>query len=200
MKNIEKHFNHQSSMYEKAIRCNFIWRTIKAKEKMAVLTLLSAQKNEHILDAGSGPGIYAEILKNKGCQVICVDVASSMIDLVKQKGIVGRISDVEDFSIQQKFDKIICLGTLEFVRSPEKALSNLAAHLKPGGFMVILVPMRSILGYSYKMMHYLHGISIRIFSQDGIRSLLYKTGFKIDKMIEVSGLSCVIKIQPVQKS
>lgn len=199
MKNVENYFNNQSSTYESAIRNNFIWGKLKAKEKRIVLSLLSPQKNEYILDAGSGPGIYAEILKNKGCRVTCIDVAPSMIRLVKQKEIEGYALDIENFFFEQKFDKIICLGVLEFVAFPERALCNLARHLKEDGRIVLLIPIRNIPGYNYKMFHYLHGIHIRLFFLNEIKMLLHKTGLEIEKLIELFSLSYIIKIRPTVK-
>lgn len=200
MRNVEKYFNFRSHIYESAIRHNFIWETIKTKEKEIVLSLLSPQKNENILDAGSGPGIYAEILKDKGCRVICIDAASSMIRLVRQKGIEGYVLGIENFFFNLKFDKIICLGVLEFVSFPEKALCNLARHLKRDGCIVLIVPIRSIVGYSYKIIHYFHGIRIRMFSLNEIKLLLSKTGLEIERPVKLFGFSFVIKARPAERS
>ena len=90
------------------------------------------------------------------------------------------------------------MGALEFVHSPKKVLGNLARHLKEDGFIVLLVPMKTMLGYNYKLAHYFHGIHIRIFSLPEIKLPLYKSGLEIEEIVKICGLSCIIKIRPAQ--
>ena len=54
-------------------------------ERPATLSLLPDVKGKHVLDAGCGPGLYSEILLNRGAIVTAIDVSPKMIEFTKQR-------------------------------------------------------------------------------------------------------------------
>jgi len=54
-------------------------------ERPATLSLLPEVKGKRVLDAGCGPGAYAEWLADRGAQVVAVDVSPKMVSLARQR-------------------------------------------------------------------------------------------------------------------
>ena len=53
-------------------------------ERPATLALLPNVRGMQVLDAGCGPGAYAEELLNRGAHVISVDASDRMIELAQR--------------------------------------------------------------------------------------------------------------------
>jgi len=193
---IREYFDKQGSEYEHNIKRSFIWNLIKEREKEVLFKLLSPRSGEVILDAGSGPGIYAEALKKTGCDVVCVDISFCMIQAARQKGMEGHEVDIEHFVLSRRFDKIICAGVFEFISFPSLALINLKRHLKNNGAIVLLVPKRSCMGYAYKAIHRLHSLRIHLFSMNQLKALFEECRMRVVEVSGMYGLSWVLKIIP----
>lgn len=104
-----------------------------------VIDLLEDYKDQEylcVLDLGSGIGRnsipIAESLKNRNGKVVCVDLLESAIDKLHsysqkfgvEQFIVTRLSDIEQFTIEQEeYDIIIAVSALEHVSS-ERALKR----------------------------------------------------------------------------
>ncbi len=54
-------------------------------ERPATLSLLPEVKGKRILDAGCGPGVYAEWLADQGAEVVALDVSPKMIEFAKER-------------------------------------------------------------------------------------------------------------------
>ncbi|MGD8834297.1 MAG: methyltransferase domain-containing protein, partial [Desulfobacteraceae bacterium] len=54
-------------------------------EKPATLSLIDEVANKTILDAGCGPGVYAEWLLNRGAKVIGIDANEKMISHARKR-------------------------------------------------------------------------------------------------------------------
>ncbi|MEX0920724.1 MAG: class I SAM-dependent methyltransferase [Candidatus Pacearchaeota archaeon] len=64
-------------------------------------------KGAKILDLGSGPGNHALFLKNKGFDVLCLDISESMLQKCKEKGLNTIKSDIENLNFKEgDFDVI----------------------------------------------------------------------------------------------
>ena len=53
-------------------------------ERPATLSLLPDVKGKRVLDAGCGPGVYAEWLVNRGAEVVALDANAKMVKLARQ--------------------------------------------------------------------------------------------------------------------
>lgn len=114
------------------------------------IKLLKPKKNEKILDAGCGNGIYANSLVYLfKVKVVGVDLNKEHLKraVAAQKSL-GSATKFEKMSLTDlnfdpvSFDKIICLEVLEHIKEDKKALSELARVLRKGGLMVLSVPKR----------------------------------------------------------
>lgn len=103
---------------------------------------------ETVLDLGSGAGLDAMIaapLVGKKGKVLGVDLAPSMVAKAKENAIAVEMDntffqegDIEDLPIQDaSIDVVISNCTLNLVPDKEKAYSEIARVLRPGGRFII---------------------------------------------------------------
>ena len=186
----EEHFATKAKEYDQK-RSKGIQGWLVNKEKTCVLKSLQIEKEEKILDAGSGSGYYSLLIKKAGGNPYGVDFSAEMIKQLKARGIQGEVADLENFNLQRKFDKILCAGALEFLKNPELAVKNFNKHLKTNGVLIILYPRISIGGIIYKSYHILHGIKIRLFTRSEIKGIVEKNGFKVLNQ-ETANMNCAV--------
>ena len=105
------------------------------------------------LDVGCGTGFFSRILAERGAAVTGVDGSAEMIaaarsstrDFAKGRYILPHfeVQTVEDLAGRsERFDGVICLNVIEYLRSPESGFADLAALLRPGGTLVVSAPNR----------------------------------------------------------
>ena len=100
-----------------------------------------------VLDAGCGDGRFSfEIMSN--LEVVGVDYSENAISFARAfcPGIKFFRKDLVDFDLNEEFDFIVFIETLEHI-IPEKIpdlLKSLAKHLKKDGKLLITVPSKNI--------------------------------------------------------
>lgn len=108
------------------------------------LSEFSIGKSEKILDVGCGTGNLSlallRILGDKG-EITAIDLSKVMVDTAKLKTTDKRVrwivSDIEDFSAELKFDRIICFSVWPHFQERVKIARHLNALLKPRGYLHI---------------------------------------------------------------
>ena len=83
-------------------------------ERPATLSLLPEVKGKRVLDAGCGPGAYAEWLADRGAEVVALDVSPKMVELAKKR--VGTKATVLQADISQPLH-FLQDGTFDIVLS-----------------------------------------------------------------------------------
>jgi len=169
---------------------------LKRRETDCLMNLLSPKKDETILDAGCGSGFYARLIRSSSAKILCVDISSEMVGVVKKIGIDAEVHDIETMDLGRSFDKILCAGPLEFCRKPAKALRNLRRHINNGGYMVVSTLSVSPFGFVYWFYHLSHGLRINLFSLSRIAALLKEAGFRIEVVRRPTSFLHVIKARP----
>lgn len=104
------------------------------------------EKNQLVLDAGSGTGLISIAIKKSGARVISVDNSHTAMALHKKKDVEAEfvVSDLRHklpFS-NDYFDRVVCILTLH-VLSPhdrEAVITEFFRVLKPGGIVVLVNP------------------------------------------------------------
>jgi SAM-dependent methyltransferase len=77
-----------------------------------------------------------------------VDLSPAMVQEARQRfGHFGGVSftqgDIEALDLPgSAYDQVICMAVLEYLRTPDRALAEIARILRPGGCAVITVPKR----------------------------------------------------------
>jgi len=111
-------------------------------------------KNSKILDVGSGAGMTAKEVANKGYDIFGMDYSYNMIRKAKTVCNVNtefHISflqgDIESLPFKDSvFDLVLCLGVITYLKSEQKALHEMSRILKPGGTMILSILNKFSLG------------------------------------------------------
>lgn len=99
--------------------------------------------SKRVLELGCGMGAMAIDLKEKyNCEVIGIEIDSSVAEFAKHNLDTVYSADVEDFDLSKlgTFDCIVCADVLEHLRDPWKIVKELTALLNDGGQLVISLP------------------------------------------------------------
>ena len=163
--------NQNSSGYFDAKAANYKndslrwpWSFLRGKERRAVLQLIGNINGTHVLDFGCGAGYYTELMLCLGADhVTAVDRSPAMVAQLSQEHVTGIVADAGSFDTEEKFERIICAGMLEFVPKPEEILKNAHEPAADNAVMVILVPLHNIFGYLYRLFHLINGNKIHLF-------------------------------------
>lgn len=100
------------------------------------------------LDVGCGAGLLCEPLARLGAQVTGVDAAPENVAAAREHAagsglaIAYSAGELSHLSLGQ-FDLVTCLEVIEHVGDKGAFVRGLAAHLAPGGLMVLSTPNRT---------------------------------------------------------
>jgi SAM-dependent methyltransferase len=127
-------------------------------ERPATLSLLGDVRGRRVLDAGCGPGIYAEILADRGAEVVGFDASERMVGLagerLRAKAQVFRANLEEPLPRleSESFDLAICALAMDYVEDWAAPLTEFYRVLKPGGRLVFSVehPASTFVRHVYK--------------------------------------------------
>lgn len=99
------------------------------------------EAGNHALDIGSGTGMLASWLKEKGFSVTCIDPAEEMVRRCRKKGLLTIKTTIQDFSTEQKFGLITAVRSLIHVSKKElpSQLDKIANWLNPQGIFILVM-------------------------------------------------------------
>lgn len=139
-KSKQKTYYRNNYVYKNRINYLRRLRNERLQQKMN-----KTQHCENVLDVGCGPAIlYPQILKR--CKhYFALDLVESNLEEIKiinqNNKIIPIQNDIDTFSWDNNyFDVIICAGSLEYVKTPEKSILKLVKYLKPGGTLICSFP------------------------------------------------------------
>lgn len=126
------------------------WTRHTPKESREIIDYCRVEPHQTVLDFGCGAGRHAIELARSAVRVTGVDYAGELIERaeskVRRQGVQGTRfvnADCRDVRLEAVFDAAVCLydvvGTYADLESNARVLSNLARHLKPGGFALVSV-------------------------------------------------------------
>jgi ubiquinone/menaquinone biosynthesis C-methylase UbiE len=114
-------------------------------ERPATLSILPDVKGKRVLDAGCGPGIYAELLVERGAEVIAIDASPKMIRFAGQR--LGdraevRLADLGkplDFLPDKSIDLVLSALTLDYVKDWEEVFNEFSRILRSSGWLIFSI-------------------------------------------------------------
>ncbi len=150
------------------------------------------------LDVGCGAGLLAEPLARLGATVTGIDATPEVIAVAREHAAaMGLAIDYRAGDVQQldgRFDLITCMEVIEHVADPAAFVRALAAHLAPGGLLIMSTPNAT--AWSRLMMITIaEGIGQipcgthdfdKFIAPDGLRTLLGDAGLKC---VDVEGIA-----------
>lgn len=107
-------------------------------EKPAMLSTLGNIKGKDIVCIGCGSGEEANLLSQRGANVIGFDISEELIKIAKEKypHIEFYVGDAEDFKIERKFDIAFASFVAHYLPNYKRFLSNTTELLKEHGEFV----------------------------------------------------------------
>jgi len=195
-RNVRRYFDNRAHGYF----CNSnkgLWNTAKQREKSAILRILEPERKDLILDAGCGSGYYLSALAEDGYNAEGFDFSGEMVNEAKRLGFKAFEANVEeDMGHDERYDKIICAGVLEFCRDDAKALMNLKNILKQGGVIALLIPCASFAGLLYRGFHRFFGCGekVNLYSMAGVYKLAKACGLDVCGILRPVPHSLAIKL------
>jgi ubiquinone/menaquinone biosynthesis C-methylase UbiE len=114
-------------------------------ERPATLSLLPDLKGQYVLDAGCGPGVYAEILVRMGAEVVAMDANPKMVALARDR--LGGKALVIEASLEEPlvffddeiFDLVIAPLVMDYIHDWLATFGEFFRVLKPGGTLVFSI-------------------------------------------------------------
>jgi SAM-dependent methyltransferase len=103
----------------------------------------SAPAAKTVLDVACGTGRHAEELTKLGFAVDGIDLEQQFIDIAAQRNPSGRfvVADMATFELGRQYDAVLCMfssiGYVLTVEALNATLQRFAAHLAPGGVMIV---------------------------------------------------------------
>lgn len=101
---------------------------------------LDLPKSGRILDVGCGSGVFLEIARSKGLEVIGCEENPKALEACAKKGIktFTKLSEIREENLF--FDAVFSFHVLEHVDNPVSFIKELSSVLKPDGKLGISVP------------------------------------------------------------
>ena len=130
----------QSSMfYEDEIPVSTLFRTLEempVQEKKAIELCTG-----RVLDVGAGSGCHSIILKEKGLEVVAIDISELSVEVMKERGIDARNINFFDGTFIEKFDTILFamngIGIVGKTTRLEDFFRSAKRLLAPGGKILL---------------------------------------------------------------
>lgn len=120
-------------------------------EQQTVLSLMPDVAGLTVIDAGCGTGRYLRELRDRGANVVGLDLSAAM--LVRARAVTTRVARANICALpidSTCVDAVVCGLAFGDVHSLELALAELARVLRPGGCIVYSVvhPVGGVKGWS----------------------------------------------------
>jgi len=114
-------------------------------DRPPVLSLLPPVSGRRVLDAGCGPGAYAEWMADHGAEVVALDVSPRMVEHARRRlGFRAAVHQADlgqplDFLGTGEFDLVVSGLTLDYVRDWRRPLGEFFRVLRTPGWLVFSV-------------------------------------------------------------
>ncbi len=189
-------------------------------ERPAMQSLLGNVKGQVVLDAGCGPGHYAEWLVTQGARVLALDSSPKMVQLARRR--LGGSASVRqadlnkplDFSEAGSFDSVLCALVLDYIRDWDRLFAEFNRVLVKAGRLVFSIhhpffldlKVEADIEDSYFSIQQVEedwlvfGLKIPAYRRPlgAIASTLWQTGFLIEQIVEPRPTEACMQVYPQQ--
>ncbi|MGA2399172.1 MAG: class I SAM-dependent methyltransferase [Steroidobacteraceae bacterium] len=133
----------------------FYNRVIDWEQRLALAPWLRVRRSTRVLDVGCGVGRWSRLLAGRGAAVLGVDLSPTMIAEARRRAAAEDLAcrfaeaDASRLQLGEQFDLVLGVTVLQHILDTtllQSALAAMAAHLAPGGRMVLLeaAPVRGV--------------------------------------------------------
>lgn len=165
------------------------------------LTYNLIDPNTKVLDLGCATGYLAKELLKKGCKTWGVDGdtnAAKKAEKYCSSVIVSNLDECTSFPFPKKsFDYVILLDVIEHLVNPENTLLIIKSYLKENGKIIVSTPniahasIRWMLFrglFEYTSTGIMDKTHVHFYTQDGLRSLIKRVGYRVLDIIPTNGM------------
>ena len=112
--------------------------------RVPLVAAVAEAQPHSVLEVGCGWGELAEwVGRETGAEVTAIDLSPRMVELAREGGVAARVADVQDLPFADgEFDVAIAAWMLYHVPDLDRAVSELARVLRPGGRLVVATNSR----------------------------------------------------------
>jgi 2-polyprenyl-3-methyl-5-hydroxy-6-metoxy-1,4-benzoquinol methylase len=162
---------------------------------------------QRILVVGCAYGHVSFYLKSLGNEVVGIDIAPTLVEVIRTRGIEAHECDIENEDAPSglgTFDLVLCMETLEHLHDPVVVLRDKILHfVRPGGHLVVTVPNGAYLKDRLTLMlgrapTFGSAVDLlpdrpynldhkTIFTRSGLVRSLTMAGFEIDRLFPTPG-------------
>ncbi len=142
---------------------------------LADLCVQAAGSTRTACDFGAGIGTFAQLVRERGFEVRCVEADLYLIDRLGAEGFkaVRTLSEIPEASVEFVFS----LNVFEHIADDAAVLSELAGKLQPGGRCLIYVPAFEVLWSALddRVEHH------RRYTRASLSALIAQAGLKVER-------------------
>jgi len=135
-----------------------------------------------LLDVGCGPGTFLQIAKDRGWNVVGVDLSKEAVELCRGNKLKVLNGTINSKTLGKKrFDAICAFQLIEHVTDPIYLLRNIFKRLKKGGVLIITTPDRLGLVPRLSGKHwfeYYNEEHLYFFTKDSLKGVVERSGFE----------------------
>ncbi len=134
-----------------------------------------------VIEVGCGAGGILQYFKEKGCQILGLDLGKEYIEFGKKNyGLDLVVGTIANISIDKTPDIIIYNHVLEHILSIKEELNNIHRLLSDDGVLYIRVPgVKNLYGYYFDFLQFLQNAHVYHFTMLTLRNLLEIHGFQM---------------------
>lgn len=101
----------------------------------------SFRKTNRILDVGAGFGFFMQIAKERGWEIIGVEISDLCIEECERKGLSVLKGMLTELNLEEnQFDVITGLEVIEHVSNPKEMMQEMHRLLRKGGLLYLTTP------------------------------------------------------------
>jgi len=119
------------------------------RERRRLVLAMTRDPVGRVVDIGAEPGVFTDELVRRGATCVVADVSVEMLAAARRVDDSGAASDrvvhvaadVERLALRAgAFDTVLCVGVLQYLVAPERALAELARVTRPHGQVLVTFP------------------------------------------------------------
>ncbi len=160
-----------------------------------------ASKEHSLLDIGAGTGRFTIEAARFVKEAVAIDISEKMLDKLLQKtnergmtNIKTICGDFLDTPFTDRFDIIISLSAIEYIKNPKALFSKIASILAPGGHLVLTTSHDTFFRWWGRLGNYFRqGTFMEAYSKKKMERLILGNALKLKEMKDIGLKSRFIK-------
>jgi SAM-dependent methyltransferase len=135
-------WGYQWNLFEKTQLDSFAGNRMSHERFFATTHWPANMEGQVILEAGCGMGRFTEVALETGAEVFSFDLSNSVEANFRNNGRSDRVhifqASIYEIPLKKEsFDKIFCMGVLQYCPDVRRAFLSLVPFLRPGGEIVV---------------------------------------------------------------